>query len=111
MFKEFEDYVLAAAIFGMVVVGTEIQKKWKEQKEMEAEIPTEWMRYTNEQLEILTRRLTAANASPKARVQAFIVARDYCVKHIEFYETNDVCRAKGVEFCAKAFNDHIDVWK
>lgn len=111
MFKEFEDYVLAAAVaYGVVLAGLAIKKEVENIQEEKLKDISEWMDYVDEKLKGISDKLTKNNASRKARVEAYTMAEDLMIKHIEFYEGHTVRRAKAVAYCKDVCTRYINIW-
>lgn len=112
MFKEWEDYVLAAAaIVCLVAVGKEVKKSYDEMVETKAANPAKWMARCNEAYKDVSDKLSAVGASPKARCEAYAYAREMLEKEIMFYEQHKVCRDLAIAYNNKTAKGFIDIWK
>lgn len=112
MFKEWEDFVLAATVIAtVVVIGKKAKETYDEIQTIKAEDYSKWMKFAGERLDHVSKKLDYHNASPSTRVEAYTHARELMVKYIEFYETNTVCRTAAIDYCNDLCNRYIDIWK
>lgn len=111
MFKEFEDYVIAAAaLYGAVIVGKEAVKAYEEISEIKAESPNEWNAYTLDRYTMVSEKLDQLNATSAARAEAFEHTHMLLDRHIAFYATNAVAREKALAFNDRYFKDLKFIW-
>lgn len=112
MFKDFEDYVIAAAaVYFVVVVGNEIKKGLNEVDQMKRESSNEWDTWTLDRYTEVGHRLNKLNASHKARIEAFEHCHMLIEKQIAFYETNYVARDKALAFNNEHCTSLCNIWK
>lgn len=103
MFKEFEDYVLAAAaLYVGVVVGSAIYKEVStaidELITIKEESSADWDKWTLERYTHLSKKLDETNASGPARLEAHEHAAMLIEKHLAFYVINPAAREKALAF-------------
>lgn len=111
MFKEFEDYVVAAAaLYCAVVVGKEAVKAYEELAEIKAESSSEWDKLTLDRYKMVSDKLDQHRATPMARIEAFEHAHMLLEKHIAFYAVNAVAREKALAFNDRHFKDLKFLW-
>lgn len=101
MFKEWEDYIIAAAVvYGAVVVGAAAYETHKATSRMDRESSSNWDTWTNSRYKEVTTRLNVCNASLDAMREAYKHCHMLINRHIAFYENNPVARE-----AALAYND------